>query len=183
MTTDSQPISSVEWVPREDLFSNEYNPNAVAPPEMKLLELSIVEDGWTQPIVAKPDGEIVDGFHRWTVSARRKVYDKTGGLVPVVRLEGEPSDLRMSTIRHNRARGSHGVIAMASIVDFLNEDGLDPEEIQRRLGMSAEEFDRLLERGVVERYGAEKFSRAWVPAFEEELDDNNSDPGFDYRGA
>jgi ParB-like chromosome segregation protein Spo0J len=83
-TVEDQPVSSVRWIPRDQLQANDYNPNHVAPPELELLAISIREDGWSQPIVVTPDLEIVDGFHRWTVSARPEIADMTGRLVPVV---------------------------------------------------------------------------------------------------
>src|SRR5438045_1612914 len=100
---EHQPITSIEWVPRESLHANLYNPNKVAPIELHLLKVSILEDGWTQPIVARPDGEIVDGFHRWTISAESEISAMTNGLVPVVRLLPANREHQiMSTIRHNR---------------------------------------------------------------------------------
>jgi ParB-like nuclease domain len=166
----SQPVSQVRWIPREQLAANDYNPNVVAPPERKLLAVSILEDGWTQPIVIRPlDGdrfEIVDGFHRWSTSAIRDVYDLTDGLVPTVHLR--PQDAahqRMSTIRHNRARGTHHVVRMADIVAELDGAGIDEAEMIARLGMSEEEVRRLAERGKMTLRGrAEGMGEAWRPA-------------------
>ena len=172
---DRQPISQVEWVDRDELSANGWNPNQMAKPERELLTTSLLEDGWTQPIVARPDRTIVDGYHRWTLSAKGPVRDMTGGMVPVVTLrDADEAQQRMSTVRHNRARGQHYVISMAEIVDQLVELGVEPEEIMRRLSMEHEEFIRLHERGVVERYGAEDFSRAWRPAFQ-----SGEDPGWE----
>ncbi len=102
------------------LDPNSYNPNCVAPPELALLKLSILEDGWTTPIVTLPelDGrfQIVDGFHRWKISGEPQVYDSTGGLVPIVQVSLDLVHRQMSTLRHNRARGTHGVLKMAEIV-------------------------------------------------------------------
>ncbi|GGS37969.1 IbrB-like domain-containing protein [Deinococcus knuensis] len=165
---DQQPLARIEWVPREDLHANLYNPNHVAKPELELLKVSILEDGWTQPIVARPDGEVVDGFHRWTVSADPRIYAMTGGLVPVVRLHPPAhGDQMLSTIRHNRARGEHGVLPMAAIVRRLrDEEGLTVEQVMQRCGMEREEVVRLYERGgMTERgtQGREGFSRGWTP--------------------
>lgn len=165
--TDKQPISSVQWVPRGSLKANSYNPNRVAPPELELLRVSIREDGWTQPVVTLADGTIVDGFHRWTVSADRDIRAMTGGLVPVVVIDADPAHRMMSTIRHNRARGTHAVLRMAEIVRAMVGAGLKPEEICRRLGMEDEELERLLDRsGMTVRgtVGVEGFGRAWVPS-------------------
>lgn len=163
---NAQPVSHVEWVPRESLRANDYNPNHVAPPERKLLRLSILEDGWTQPIVRRPDDEIVDGFHRWQTSDDPDVWAMTDGLVPVVTLEpADPAHQRMSTIRHNRARGTHHVVRMADIVAQLVASGLDPAEVALRLGMESDEVRRLLERGRMTQRGAnpDGLGSAWRP--------------------
>ena len=164
--TEKQPVSQVRWVPRGQLRANSYNPNAVAPPELELLRLSILEDGWTQPIVVLADNTIIDGFHRWTVSADPQVRALTGGLVPVVVVDVDPVHRMMSTIRHNRARGTHAVLKMAEIVRGMVEAGLEAGEICRRLGMEDEELERLLDRsGMTVRgtAGVNGFGRAWVP--------------------
>lgn len=168
MGTEIQPISSVAWIHRAKLTLNIYNPNIVPPLELALLKISIKEDGWTQPIVARADLEIIDGFHRWSVSADPEIYAMTGGLVPVVVLpavEGDKAHQMMSTIRHNRARGSHYVLRMADIVnELVNELRLSPEEIMKRLGMEAEEVKRLYERGnMLKRGSKEGFNNGWVP--------------------
>lgn len=165
---DAQPVSVVSWVDRDLLQANDWNPNHQAPPEFRLLKTSILENGWTQPIVARVAGdhyEIVDGFHRWSVSGDKEVAALTGGLVPVVVLAAETDDAvaRMATIRHNRARGTHGVLPMADIVADLIERGLDQGEIGARLGMDPEEVDRLADRGVMVRRGAaEGFNNGWT---------------------
>src|SRR5262245_27363791 len=140
---ENQPLNVVEWVDPKTLRANHYNPNKVAPPEMDLLKISILEDGWTQPIVARPDGEIVDGFHRYTLgSTDPDVPALTGGLVPVVRLrDADMAHQMMSTIRHNRARGTHRVIRMAEIVTALKDQGLSEDEIMHRLQMEDEEVE------------------------------------------
>lgn len=165
---ENQPLNRIEWVHRDDLHANGYNPNFVAKPELELLKVSILEDGWTQPIVARPTGEIIDGFHRWTCSADPRLYAMTGGYVPVVRLQPPATgDQMLSTIRHNRARGEHGVLPMAAIVRRLrDEEGLTVEQVMQRCGMEKEEVTRLYERGgMTERgtVGKEGFSRGWVP--------------------
>jgi ParB-like chromosome segregation protein Spo0J len=165
--TASQPVSSVRWVPRGSLRSNFYNPNRVAPPELELLRLSILEDGWTSAIVTLPDLTIVDGFHRWTVSNDPGIRSMTDSLVPVVTISADPVHRMMSTIRHNRARGTHAVLRMAEIVRTMVESGLSADEICKRLGMEDEELDRLLDRsGMTVRgsVGVDGFGRAWVPS-------------------
>jgi ParB-like chromosome segregation protein Spo0J len=160
------PIDTVAWIHRDELKPNHYNPNKVAPPELELLIVSILEDGWTQPIVALEDGTIVDGFHRYTVAADPRLLERYAGLVPVVRVNIDPVHRMMSTIRHNRARGTHGVQPMANIVRTIAEDGVTTEEIMGRLGMELEEVDRLMDRaGMTVRATKEHaaFSPAWVP--------------------
>lgn len=167
MSVHSQPIAHLEWVPFDTLRANDYNPNVQAPAEHRLLRLSLLRSGWTQPIVVRDDDEIVDGFHRWMlVRDDDDVQSMTGGLVPVVRLrEVDPAEQRMATIRHNRARGTHAVIPMADIVVSLIEDyGLDPDEVEELLQMDFEEVDRLHDRGeMVRRGAADDFSKGWVP--------------------
>ena len=162
-----QPVSRVTWVDREQLKPNGYNPNAVAPPEMRLLKISIMEDGWTQPIVINPDYTIVDGFHRWTASADPKVRDLTGGLVPVVLIKPKDAESQqMATIRHNRARGTHAVLAMADIVESMVHSGMSMEEIMHRLQMEREEVVRLaMRKGIpqTEIITMADWSKAWVP--------------------
>lgn len=163
---NAQPLANVEWVDPSTLRANDYNPNHVAPPEMKLLKVSILENGWTQPIVAHPNGEIVDGFHRWTLASNDKeVQALTDGLCPVVRLvDVGPDVARLATIRHNRARGNHYVVKMSEIVLDLQEMGLSEKEIGSRLGMDKEEVRRLIQRGnSLERNASQSFNKGWVP--------------------
>ena len=165
---NNQPINAVKWVHRDLLKPNNYNPNKVAPPEMELLKISILEDGWTQPIVVNADMEIVDGFHRWTVSGQVEVYRLTGGRVPVVQLaRKDGASQKMSTIRHNRARGTHAVLNMAEIIQtMIEQDKLPMQEIMHRLGMEREEVVRLAARcGIPQSKIIQdaKWSKAWVP--------------------
>ena len=163
----NQPVSTVAWLPRDQLVANAWNPNKQAPPEHRLLKTSILENGWTQPIVARlePTGlEIVDGYHRWLVAVDKDVAALTGGLVPVVQLPAcDPVLARMATVRHNRARGTHHVLGMAGIVTDLMDAGLAPEEIGRRLEMDAEEVERLADRGdMLKRHAEAGFGNGWT---------------------
>tara|TARA_R110002153_G_scaffold121190_1_gene266712 strand:- start:33 stop:590 length:558 start_codon:yes stop_codon:yes gene_type:complete len=163
----SQPLDKITWLDRDKLKPNHYNPNKVAPPELKLLKTSIVEDGWTQPIVINPDYTIVDGFHRWTVSGHKEIFNLTGGQVPTVMVEPKNfAQQQMATIRHNRARGTHGVLEMSNIVTDMVKDGVSGEEIINRLGMEKEEVVRLLFRAGIPKSDVFKdsdFSKAWTP--------------------
>ena len=167
----SQPLSNVEWVSRNTITPNDYNPNKQPPPEHRLLKVSILEDGWTQPIVVFDDGQggspvIVDGEHRWRVSEDKEVAAMTGGKVPIVRIKGTREHRMMSTIRHNRARGEHHVLPMAEIVRALLEGGIASEDVQFLLQMEDEEVERLAERAgmptVISRDDP-NFAKGWVP--------------------
>ena len=159
------PLDKIEWVERDTLKANDYNPNHVARPELELLKLSILADGWTQPIVVRGDGEIVDGFHRWTIAGDPKIAALSGGLVPVVRLDAATSmaDQMASTIRHNRARGIHGIMPMSTIVmSLLHDHKLPSEHLQKILGMDEEEVERLADTGGMTELGSQSgFNKGW----------------------
>lgn len=168
---NNQPISHVEWVPRDSIAPNDYNPNKQPPPEFRLLKVSILEDGWTQPIVVFDDGSgakpvIVDGEHRWLVAGDSAIAKITAGQVPITRIVKDRSNRIMSTIRHNRARGEHAVKSMAQLVRELLESGIDSGDVCFLLGMEDEEVGRLAESAglpaVVSRTKTE-FSKGWVP--------------------
>ena len=141
------PVYNVKAVSIELIQANSYNPNAVAPPEMKLLYESIKEDGYTMPIVCYelPDGkyEIVDGYHRYTVMLTHKdIYEREGGKLPVVVIDKDISNRMASTIRHNRARGQHSIELMMNIVDELKKSGMSDAWIMKEIGMDADELLR-----------------------------------------
>lgn len=154
------------WVHRDTLHANDYNPNHVAPDELALLKISMLEDGWTQPIVTRDGDEIVDGYHRWRLSFDDEVGAMTDELVPVVKLPAglSPAQQRMATIRHNRARGQHGIVKMADIVtDMVQGMGVTEERVQEGLGMESEEVRRLLDHGdMLQRHGEGEFSTGWT---------------------
>lgn len=165
----SEPVDCVVWVKSEEVAANDYNPNSVAPPEMELLKVSILQDGYTQPIVGwkKENGiEVVDGFHRNRVGKEfQEVKDRVHGYLPVTIINDERSDIgdRMaSTIRHNRARGKHKVESMSDIVLELKNRNWKNERIARELGMDEEEILRLCQiTGLEGLFKDEDFSRAW----------------------
>ena len=139
------PLNSLQWVDRELLHANGYNPNKVSEDNMKLLVQSILTNGWTLPIVVRPDYTIIDGFHRWTVSGQEPLLSKLGGKVPVVIVDHgtDASADIYGTITHNRARGTHVLGPMQSIVQGLIKEGKTVTEIGKQLGMTNEEVFRL----------------------------------------
>lgn len=162
------PVYNVKAVPVEKIQANSYNPNSVAPPEMKLLYQSIKEDGYTMPIVCYylPEVdryEIVDGFHRYTVMINHKdIYERESGMMPVVVIEKDISNRMASTIRHNRARGSHDIDLMTSIVSELTKAGMSDAWIMKNIGMDADELLRLKQlSGLAELFKDKEFSQAW----------------------
>lgn len=165
----NEPVDFVMWLKCESLQANDYNPNSVAPPEMKLLQHSITEDGYTQPIVAwKNDGayEVIDGFHRNRVGREcESVNKRIHGYLPITITNNgriDRSDRIASTIRHNRARGKHKVQAMADIVIELKRRFWSDEKIGIELGMDPDEVLRLTQiTGLAEMFKDHEFSKAW----------------------
>ena len=139
-----KPVSNVQIVDRDWLSANSYNPNVVGRDNLKLLTQSILTNGWTLPIVVRPDGVIIDGFHRWTVAGQEPLKSKLGGKVPVVIVEHEDESADIfGTITHNRAKGTHQLAPMKSIIKKLLASGKTVKEIGRELGMKPEEVFRL----------------------------------------
>lgn len=138
------PISNVQIVDRNLLRANDYNPNKVNPQNLELLKTSILTNGWTMPIVVRPDYTIIDGFHRWTVSGEEPLLSKLEGKVPIVIVSHKDEDKNIyGTITHNRARGTHLLEPMKNIVQTLIKNGKSIEEISTQLGMKKEEVFRL----------------------------------------
>lgn len=161
------PVYKVIAVPVEKVRANSYNPNVVAPPEMKLLEISIWEDGYTMPCVcyylADEDCyELVDGYHRYCVMKNsQRIYEREKGLLPVVVIEKDLSNRMASTIRHNRARGVHSVELMSNIVSELTKSGMSDSWIMRNIGMDKDELLRLKQiSGLAELFADKEFSVA-----------------------
>jgi ParB-like chromosome segregation protein Spo0J len=138
------PLATLQWVDRKLLHANDYNPNRVSRENLDLLVRSILSNGWTLPIVVRPDYTIIDGFHRWTVAGEEPLKTKLGGKVPVVvvRHDDEAGDV-YGTITHNRARGTHLLEPMKNIVRRLLAQGKSIKEIGKELGMRPEEVFRL----------------------------------------
>ncbi len=167
-----EPVDCVLWVDAGSVQANDYNPNRVAPPEMRLLEHSMVMDGITQPVVAYPEQEedrdytVIDGFHRTRVCKEcRRVRDRVHGYVPISVINDHRHDLRdrmSATIRHNRARGVHAVVPMVDIVVNLIREGWTDSEIAKELGMDADEVLRFKQSsGLPELFKDCEYSRAW----------------------
>lgn len=164
-----EPVDCVMWVPAAEVHANDYNPNQVAPPEMRLLETSIMADGYTQPIVTHKEAEgrvTVDGFHRTRIGkdcplVRKRVLDR----LPVVQIRAAQTDkeARMaSTIRHNRARGKHAVDPMTDLVAYLAKKGWDDAKVSKELGMDLDEVLRFRQiSGLAELFADREFSEAW----------------------
>ena len=138
------PLDSLQWVDRNRLTANNYNPNRVTEDKLQLLIQSILTNGWTLPIVVRPDYTIIDGFHRWTVAGREPLKSLLGGKVPVVIVahDSEADDM-FGTITHNRARGTHLLEPMKAIVQKLIAEGKTVQEISKQMGMKPEEVFRL----------------------------------------
>lgn len=164
-----EPVDYVRWVLAPDVVANDYNPNSVAPPEMELLRVSIMADGYTQPIVTNQEGKefvVIDGFHRNRVGKECKdVNKRIHGFLPVVQIKQSQTDRAdriASTIRHNRARGKHKVEAMSEIVVELKKRNWTDERISKSLGMDRDEILRLCQiSGLSELFSDQDFSKAW----------------------
>lgn len=168
MQNYKSPVYNVKAVSIEKIQANAYNPNHVAVPEMKLLYKSILEDGYTMPIVCyylkdQDKYEIVDGFHRYrTMLEHKDIYERENGCLPVVVIDKDLSNRMASTIRHNRARGSHSIELMTNIVADLVKSGMSDAWIMKNIGMDADELLRLKQiSGLAELFKDKDFSKGW----------------------
>ncbi|MGX5378196.1 IbrB-like domain-containing protein [Ligilactobacillus sp. LYQ135] len=162
------PVYNVKAIPIEKIQANSYNPNHVAPPEMKLLYESIKSDGYTMPIVVyklpnEDKYEIVDGYHRYTTMLKHKdIYEREDGMLPCSIIDKPIENRIASTIRHNRARGTHDVDLMVNIVAELKEAGMSDKWIMKNIGMDADELLRLKQiSGLASLFRDKDFSNAW----------------------
>ena len=169
MKTYKSPVYNIQKIPIEKIQANAYNLNAVAPPEMKLLYKSILEDGYTMPIVCYylkdiDKYEIVDGYHRYRIMKEHKdIYERENGYLPVSIIEKDINNRMASTIRHNRARGTHSIELMTNIVADLVESGMSDAWILKNIGMDAEELLRLKQlSGLQELFKDKDFSKSWI---------------------
>lgn len=173
MSKFKSPVYNVLRVPIDKIQANDYNPNSVAPPEMALLETSIWEDGYTMPVVCFYDEEndkyiVVDGFHRYsTLLNSKRIFNREEGMLPVSVIDKDLSDRMASTIRHNRARGSHNLELMSTIVSELVEMGKGDAWICKHIGMSQDELLRMKQiTGLASLFQNKDFSDSWEAEME-----------------
>ncbi|MBP1637261.1 MAG: chromosome partitioning protein ParB [Bacteroidetes bacterium] len=168
------PVMNVRMIPMDKIVANGYNPNAMVTPEMELLKVSILEDGYTQPVVVYYDKDndifiLVDGFHRYRCAREYFGLKEIPGTV----IDKDLANRMASTIRHNRARGTHKIKGMSDIVLSLIQQGWTPEKIAKQLGMQPEEVLRLRQiTGLKEAFANHEFSRSWTE-FESKINNGN----------
>lgn len=164
----NDPISNIEWRQVSTLRGNDYNPNLVFNQELKLLELSILKQGWIQPILINDDGLIIDGFHRASLARDSvKIREKYKGEVPCVVMDLSTPEAMLLTIRINRAKGSHVAYRMASIIkELIDVHNLDPQQVAGDIGATKDEIALLYQDGVFAKKNIKdyKYSSAWIPA-------------------
>lgn len=171
----NEPTDCVLWIKQQQVISNDYNPNVMSPTEKRLLETSLVKDGYTQPVVVLPiqqsknkpsQWQVVDGYHRYLLSKKNSLNKRINGYLPITILDVEShtmADQMAATIRHNRARGQHQVAAMSDIVRDLSRLGWNDQKIGDELGMSQDEVLRLKQiSGLAELFSEHDFSEAWT---------------------
>jgi ParB-like chromosome segregation protein Spo0J len=164
-----EPLEHVEWMHASELDANDYNPNVVFTPELRLLERSILMTGWVQPVLVRKEGlTIIDGFHRWRLSQDSKpLVARYKGKLPVVALPVDRTDAMLLTIRMNRAKGTHIAVAMSKIVrELIDVHGYEPVQIAAEIGATRDEIELLHQDGIFKAKGLDdyKYSPAWYPA-------------------
>ena len=171
----NEPTDCVLWIKQQQVIANDYNPNVMSPTEKRLLETSLVKDGYTHPVVVLPiqqsknkpsQWQVVDGYHRYLLSKKNSLNKRINGYLPITILDVEShtmADQMAATIRHNRARGQHQVAAMSDIVRDLSRLGWNDQKIGDELGMSQDEVLRLKQiSGLAELFSEHDFSEAWT---------------------
>ncbi|HGN2047123.1 TPA: IbrB-like domain-containing protein [Proteus mirabilis] len=171
----NEPTDCILWIKQQQVIANDYNPNVMSPTEKRLLETSLVKDGYTQPVVVLPiqqsknkpsQWQVVDGYHRYLLSKKNSLNKRINGYLPITILDVEShtmADQMAATIRHNRARGQHQVAAMSDIVRDLSRLGWNDQKIGDELGMSQDEVLRLKQiSGLAELFSEHDFSEAWT---------------------
>lgn len=168
MDIEDMPVNNIEWIDVDKLDANDYNPNFVFKDEMKLIKVSIMKNGWIQPILISRDYVIIDGFHRCTLMrVDDELYNLTDGKVPCVVMDLDVVERMILTIRINRAKGSHSAYKMHEVVSKLVEEYNVPvKKVCNDLGMDKSEVELLLQKSVFTKLGFNdnsKFNQAWVP--------------------
>lgn len=162
-----EPLEAIEWRAAAELNANDYNPNVVFTPELRLLERSILLTGWVQPVLITDDGTIIDGFHRVTLSQRSKpLMARYGGLVPCAVLDLTRPEAMALTVRINRAKGSHVAVRMAELVkELVHEHGQSQEWVAEQIGATKDEVELLLQESVFKarNLAGAPYSKAWIP--------------------
>jgi ParB-like chromosome segregation protein Spo0J len=163
----TDPVDQVVWRPVEELRTNAWNPNVVHSPELKLLETSILEVGWVQPILTSADGLVIDGENRLGLAKSSKaIKARYGGKVPCAVLDIDEPHAMLLTVRINRAKGTHVAVRMSDLVQsVINDHGIDPDDVARLIGASRAEVDLLLQDDVFKARNipTRSYSKAWVP--------------------
>lgn len=163
----TEPLEQIQWLHHSKLTANNYNPNVVFTPELKLLERSILLSGWVQPVLAAKDMTIIDGFHRWRLSRDSEaMHRRWGGLLPVAVLDVDRAHAMILTVRMNRAKGSHIAVRMHEMVrELIDTHKLDKQELAGEIGATPEEIDLLYQEGVFthKNIANYKYSKSWVP--------------------
>ena len=172
----NDPLNNIQWLDANQLEANDYNPNAVFSPELRLLERSILKTGWVQPVLISRDNVIIDGFHRWSLSKdSKKIREKYKGKVPCAVLEVDRGEAMVLTVRMNRAKGSHIAVRMSEMVkELIDTHKYDIDELASELGATKKEIDLLYQDGVFKARNIKnyKYAKAWVPA-ESTFDDKS----------
>ena len=172
----NDPLNNIQWLDANLLEANDYNPNAVFSPELRLLERSILKTGWVQPVLISRDNVIIDGFHRWSLSKdSKKIREKYKGKVPCAVLEVDRGEAMVLTVRMNRAKGSHIAVRMSEMVkELIDTHKYDIDELASELGATKKEIDLLYQDGVFKARNIKnyKYAKAWVPA-ESTFDDKS----------
>jgi len=163
----TDPIDAIVWRDADDLIANGWNPNVVHTPELRLLETSILENGWVQPLLISRDDLIIDGFNRWMLARSSKALRaKYAGRVPCAVLDIPEAEAKMLTVRINRAKGTHVAIRLSELVkSVIDEGGIEPDEVARLIGATRAEVDLLYQDDVFKArdIASWSYSKAWVP--------------------
>ena len=164
---DDDPIMNVQWVPVEELNPNQYNPNIVFNRELRLLEYSILESGWIQPILINKNNVIIDGFHRWSLSRdSKKLRERYDGRIPACVMDIEDWEAILLTVRINRAKGHHSSVSMSDLVKQVVDDrNISLEVVAKHIGAAPGEVDLLYQDSIFKARNLTnaKYSKAWIP--------------------